>query len=293
MEVLTNERMKKIDEETIARFCPGLELMERAGRKTAEHILDQFPGDEFKASIFVGPGNNGGDGLVVARILADQGRACSVIYLKAPESLPMDAYKNYERLRKRLKKHRHLKEINLTRSDWVNLLGKELVDSTMVVDGLFGTGLTRPLEGRALEIVRRINESGLPVVSIDTPSGINGDTGAVLGDAVLADSTVTMGFPKLGLTFHPGKSYVGELVVADLGFPDEVLANHSMGVHLLDRADAARRLSPRRPDAHKYGCGTALLVSGSRMYTGATILAAEAALRSGGACRLALHHPSL
>ncbi|MEJ2722647.1 MAG: NAD(P)H-hydrate epimerase, partial [bacterium] len=281
MDVLTNERMKKVDEDTIARVCPGLELMERAGRKTAEHILDRFPEEDFKAAIFIGPGNNGGDGLVVARLLAEQGLACSVLYLKAPESLPMDAYKNYERLRKRLKKHQHLKEINLTRSDWVNLVGKELADSTMIVDGLFGTGLTRPLEGRALEIVKRINESGLPVVSVDTPSGINGDTGEVLGDAVVAESTVTMGCPKLGLLFHPGKTHAGELVTADLGFPEDIVAEHSMGVHLLDRNEAAGRLSPRQPDTHKYRCGTVLVVSGSRMYTGATVLAAEAALRSG------------
>ncbi|UCH84989.1 MAG: NAD(P)H-hydrate dehydratase [Candidatus Latescibacterota bacterium] len=281
MDILTNERMKRIDEDTIARFCPGLELMERAGRKTAEYILDRFPEDDFRAAIFVGPGNNGGDGLVIARILADKGRACSVLYLIAPEKLPMDAYKNYERLRKRVKKHKHLKEINLTRSDWVNLVGRELADSSLVVDGLFGTGLTRALEGAALEIVKRINECGLPVISIDTPSGINGDSGEVLGDAIVADGTVTMGCPKLGLTIHPGKSYVGELVIADLGFPDEVVENHSMGVYLLDRSDAASRLSPRRPDAHKYSCGTALIVSGSQMYTGATILTAEAALRSG------------
>jgi hydroxyethylthiazole kinase-like uncharacterized protein yjeF len=174
-----------------------------------------------------------------------------------------------------------LKEIDLTRSDWPNRVGKDLVDSTLIVDGLFGTGLSRPLEGRALDIVRMINQSGVPVVSIDTPSGVNGDTGEVLGGAVRAHSTVTMGFPKLGLVFHPGKAYTGHLVVADLGFPEEVVQVHSFGVYLIDRAEAARRLPPRAEDAHKYQCGTAVVISGSRMYTGAALLAAEAALRSG------------
>jgi hydroxyethylthiazole kinase-like uncharacterized protein yjeF len=281
MDVLTNARMRKIDEETIARFCPGLELMERAGRKVTEYILARFPEKGFKAAVFVGPGNNGGDALVVARRLSEAERACTVLYLAAPESFTMDTLKNYQRLQDKAKSYPHLKEVNLTRSDWMNLIGKELVDSSLVVDGLFGTGLARPLEDRALGVVRMINESGVPVVSIDTPSGVNGDTGEVLGDAVRSQSTVTMGYPKLGLLFHPGKAHVGHLVVADLGFPDDVLQVHSMGIYLNDRAEAARRLPARREDAHKYQCGTALLVAGSRMYTGAVLLAAEAVLRSG------------
>jgi NAD(P)H-hydrate epimerase len=273
--------MKKIDEETIARFCPGLELMERAGKKVAEYILAHFPEKGFKAAIFVGPGNNGGDALVVARLLGGEDRPCSVLYLASPEQFTMDTLKNYERLRQRVGEHAHLKELNLTRSDWMNLIGKELVDATVIVDGLFGTGLSRPLEDRALGMVRMINESGIPVVSIDTPSGINGDTGEVLGGAVVAHSTVTMGYPKLGLLFHPGKSHTGHLVVADLGFPEELLQIHSMGVYLIDRAEALRRFPLRDESAHKYRCGTALVVAGSLMYTGAVLLTAEAALRSG------------
>jgi NAD(P)H-hydrate epimerase len=281
MDVLTNACMKKIDQETIARFCPGLELMERAGRKVTEYILTRFPEKGFKAAIFVGPGNNGGDALVVARRLCEQNRACTVFYLGAPEEFTMDTLKNHQRLQQKAQDFRRLKEVSLTRSDWLNLIGKEFVDTSVIVDGLFGTGLTRPLEDRSLGTVRMINESGIPVVSIDTPSGVNGDTGEVLGDAVRAQSTVTMGYPKLGLLHHPGKAHVGHLVVADLGFPEEVLQVHSMGIYLIDGAEAARRLPPRREDAHKYQCGTALIIAGSRMYTGAVLLTAEAALRSG------------
>ncbi len=281
MDVLTNARMKKIDEETIARFCPGLELMERAGKKVTEYVLARFPEKGFKATIFVGPGNNGGDALVVARHLGGEGRTCTVFYLNAPEDFTMDALKNYQRLQQKVSEYRHLKEMSLTRSDWVNIIGTELVGASVIVDGLFGTGLSRPLEGRTLEVVRMINESGVPVVSIDTPSGVNGDTGEVLGGAVRAHSTVTMGYPKVGLLFHPGKQYVGHLVVADLGFPEEVLQVHSLGIYLNDRVEAARRLPPRSEAAHKYGCGTSLIIAGSRMYTGAVLLASEAALRSG------------
>ncbi|MDH3380387.1 MAG: NAD(P)H-hydrate dehydratase [Gammaproteobacteria bacterium] len=273
--------MKIVDEETIKRFCPGLELMERAGREVAQFILERFPKQGFKASIFVGPGNNGGDALVVARHLSEEGRACSLHYMSSPEDYTMDALKNYHRVQQRLGQYRKLREINSTRPDWVSVVQRDFADATVVVDGLFGTGLSRSLEGRAAEIVTLINSSRLPVVSIDIPSGIHSDTGEVLGQAVRATYTITMGCPKVGMLFHPGKSYVGELEVADIGFPDEVVQANSLGMYLLDREDASRRLPARPPSGHKYEMGVVLLVAGSRAYTGAAVLAAEAALRSG------------
>lgn len=281
MDVLTGARMKKVDEETIARFCPGLELMERAGRRVAEFVIERYPADGFKAAIFAGPGNNGGDALVVARYLSEEGRNCSLYCLKPPDAFTIDAFKNYQRLRDKMEQYRGLKEINFTRPDWVEVLKKDLVDGTLIIDGIFGTGLSRDVEGRAREVIEIINGRGLPTVSIDIPSGIHSDTGAVLGTAIKATHTVTMGYPKLGMLFHPGREHAGELLVADLGFPDEVLQVQSLGMYLLDGAEAAKRL-PRRPvDLHKYQAGTVLLVAGSRAYTGAAILAAEAVLRSG------------
>jgi hydroxyethylthiazole kinase-like uncharacterized protein yjeF len=281
MDILTGARMKKVDEDTIARFCPGLELMERAGRQVADFIIQRFPADRFKAAVFVGPGNNGGDALVVARLLAEEGRACSIHYLKGPDAFTPDAYKNYQRVQERLPSHRHLREINFTRPDWTGITRKDFIDTTVIVDGLFGTGLSRPLEGRALTVVQLINRSGLPVVGIDMPSGLDADTGEVLGDAVRANYTITMGYPKLGMLFHPAKEYVGEIIVADIGFPAEVLQVHSLGIYLLDRGEVVKRLPPRPTDLHKYQAGTVLLIAGSRAYTGAVALAAEAALRSG------------
>ena len=169
MDVLTNARMQKVDADTINRFCPGLELMERAGRQAAEFILAHFPAEGFKASIFVGPGNNGGDALVVARYLAEEGRACSIHLLGEPEKFTVDSFKNYERLKGRMPKHRTLVEINATRPDWAAMIRKDFINARVVVDGLFGTGLSRDLEGRAAETVGLINNSGLPVVSLDKP----------------------------------------------------------------------------------------------------------------------------
>ena len=134
---------------------------------------------------------------------------------------------------------------------------------------------------RVGQVVELINRSGLPVVSIDVPSGIHSDTGQILGASVRATHTVTMGFPKVGMLFYPGKQCGGELVIADLGFPDEVLEVNSLGIYLLDRDEAVRRLPARPPDAYKYRMGTVLTIAGSRAYTGAALLTAEAALRSG------------
>jgi len=281
VDVLTGEKMRMVDEETIKRFCPGLELMERAGRQVAEFIVERYGEPGFKVSIFVGPGNNGGDALVVARHLSDAGFACVLHYLKPPQSLSVDAAKNHQRLQEHLANYPKLEQFDSTRPDWTKIAKEDLRDSTVIVDGLFGTGMARNLEGRALDMARRINGAGLPVVSIDTPSGIHSDTAQVLGEAVCATHTVTMGFPKLGMLFYPAKSHVGELIVADLGFPDEVLEVNSLGIYLLDRGEAAKRLPHREPDAYKYRMGTVLVVAGSRAYTGAALLTAEGALRSG------------
>lgn len=281
MDVLTGEKMRTVDEETIKRFCPGLELMERAGRQVAEFIVARYGEPEFKASIFVGPGNNGGDALVVARHLSDAGLACALHYLKPPQSLSVDAAKNYQRLQEQLANYPKLEQFDSTRPDWAKVIKDDLRDSTVLVDGLFGTGMSRNLEGRALDMARRINGAEIPVVSIDTPSGIHSDSAQVLGEAVRATHTVTMGFPKLGMLFHPAKTHVGELIVADLGFPDEVLEVNSLGIYLADRENAASRLPYREPDGYKYRMGTVLVVAGSRAYTGAALLTAEGALRSG------------
>jgi NAD(P)H-hydrate epimerase len=281
MEILTSAEMKKVDEETIDRFCPGIELMERAGMTVADFILGILGEERPKISIFAGSGNNGGDALVTARYLTENGCACSVHLLKHPEKFSMDSLKNYERLAKIAKREKRLKEFSVERPDWPELVDKDLADAELVIDGLFGTGIKGALRGKALEVVRVINRSGLPIVSIDMPSGVDGDSGEVPGEAVKADYTVTIGRPKLGLFFHPGKSHVGELIYADIGFPEDVVEAHSSGIHLLDDEEAALRLPPRDPDTYKYECGTLLIVAGSRTFTGAALLSAEAALRGG------------
>jgi NAD(P)H-hydrate epimerase len=281
MYVLTNQQMQKVDEETIDRICPGIELMERAGRNVAEFIIHKYGSESRKAVIFVGPGNNGGDGLVIARHLCGAGWACSVHLLKPAEKFTPDSRKNYQLFAKVLEENDKTREFDANRPDWPRRVAEDTADADVIVDSIFGTGISGAPRGKALEMIELINSMPQPVVSVDIPSGVNGSTGETPGEAVVADFTVTIGAPKFGSLFHPGKSLAGEVAVVDIGFPDEIIEKHAGNVLLLDRIEAASRLPEREPDAHKFNAGTLLLIAGSDQYRGAAILAAEAALRAG------------
>lgn len=268
MRVLTAEQMQKVDAETIERVVPGIELMERAGRGATLSILARFPTGH--AGIFVGSGNNGGDGLVIARLLIEAGWSCSVHLLKPAPECTADTATNYKRLLDL--KSRALSE------------AANLDNATLIVDSIFGTGFSGTPRGRAAGMIALINSRSkrhLPIVSIDIPSGVNGTTGEVAGEAVNATLTITIGTAKTGLLFHPGRSHVGELEIIDIGFPDEIVERHSDAVFYLDEAAAAAKLPRRAPDIHKYKAGVALVIAGSEKYRGAALLTAEAALRGG------------
>jgi hydroxyethylthiazole kinase-like uncharacterized protein yjeF len=281
MYVLTNDQMQQVDAETIATICPGLELMERAGRNVATFIRHKFEPEAKKAVIFVGSGNNGGDGLVIARYLCEAGWRCSVHLLKPPEKFTPDAAKNYQRFAGILEVNSSAMEIDANRPDWPERAAEDAADADVIVDAVFGTGISGPPRGKALEMIDFANSLRAPLVAVDIPSGVNGTTGEAPGEAIVADYTVTIGAPKMGLLFHPGKSYAGEVTVVDIGFPDEIIEKHASDVHLLDRIEAAYRLPFRAPDAHKFSAGTLLLIAGSNQYRGAAVLAGEAALRMG------------
>ncbi len=278
MRVLTAEQMQKVDVETIARVVSGIELMERAGRGVAKAILGSF-GPRGKACIFVGPGNNGGDGLVVARLLGEAGWKCSVHLLKTSE-LTLDTSKNYQRLDKK-----SIQEIDATRTDWTKLATEDLADATVIVDAIFGTGFKGAPRGRAAEMIALINATKAalktPVIAIDIPSGVDGTTAEVVGEAIRATETITIGVPKTGLLFYPGKEHVGALSVIDIGFPTEIIDANSNAWFYLDEDAAAKKLPRRAPDIHKYEAGRLLLIAGSDDYRGAALLAAESALRGG------------
>lgn len=268
MKVVTAAEMAGIDRRTIQELgLPGAVLMETAGRALAYACVRHWP-QARRIAILCGPGNNGGDGFVAGRTLRRLDRAVQLVLVgSSTDALQGDAA---------------LHASVFTRSGG-SVLGavEDLGPSDLVVDALFGTGLRRPLEGLSAQAVAWIAQSGLPVVAADIPSGICSDTGRVLGVAVRASRTVTMGLPKIGLLLHPGASHAGEIEVAEIGFSASELAADSLPGELLTSALVRDLLPQRPPTAHKGSCGTVLLVAGSRQYRGAALLAAEGALRSG------------
>ena len=236
---------------------PTLDLMERAGEAVAASVERRYP-DARRVSIWCGPGANGGDGLVVARLLHASGRAVEVLLLADEARIRGDALENLRRAR----------EVGVA-------FRAEAGRADVVVDALFGTGFTGVPRRDAAAAIEMINASGDPVVSVDVPSGIDASTGEVAGVAVRASATVTFHGVKLGLVVAPGRFQAGEIEVADIGLEHESTASGRVGTSALE-------LVPRRrPADNKYTAGSVLVVGGSAGFTGAVCLSCEAALRAG------------
>jgi hydroxyethylthiazole kinase-like uncharacterized protein yjeF len=277
MKLVSAKQMQNLDATAIQQYnIPGIELMENAGRSTVEAIVARFgsPVDR-RVTILVGPGNNGGDGLVIARLLHLQGARPEVYMMVAADKLQGDARTNFELLAQ-LPVPVH----SLLDHDTIDTLKDPLSKSWLVVDSLFGTGLTRDITGRFAEVVGLVNDADCPVVAVDVPSGLCSDTGRPLGVCVCADLTVTFGLAKTGQVTYPGKIYVGELVIADIGIPVEAVQRLDTGYELLDD-QVGRALPLRTPTAHKGTFGHLLIVAGSTGKTGAAMLCAKGGLRCG------------
>jgi hydroxyethylthiazole kinase-like uncharacterized protein yjeF len=277
MLVVTAKEMRELDRLTIEKYgVPSLALMERAGEAIAEALLRRF-GKEAKGGVLVvcGKGNNGGDGLVVARRLKNKSIPCEVVLLARQDELSPDAAKN---LRAYLKVKGTVFEAG---KNSLALLGQRLKGKKLAVDAILGTGLKEEVRGVYAEAIGTINDSGLPVVAADVPSGLDSDSGRPLGAAIKADMTVALGYPKLGEVIHPGVSYVGELVVADIGIHPGAVEEVRPRAELLEEKDIGRLVPDREPDSHKGTYGHLLAVAGSRGKTGAAILACRAAMRAG------------
>jgi len=278
MKVLTAVQMQAVDRQTIDEIgIPGVVLMENAGRGVADEIEQRFASaDSPRALIMAGKGNNGGDGYVIARHLLDYGWTVQVLVLAERDAIKGDAAVHLMAL-----------ENCKGRVDFVAdeeaLLGAlaGVGDLTVLVDALFGTGLTKPVQGVNLKAIEWLNQQSSPVVAVDIPSGIDASTGRVMGTAVNAALTVSFAFPKVGQVSYPGAGLAGELVVTNIGIPTQVSGQVSTDYLLVD-ADEARRLLPvRNHDGHKGTFGHLMVVAGSTGKCGAAVMAAESGLRAG------------
>jgi len=277
-ELLTAAQMRAIEEAAIGGGrVTGLDLMERAGAGVVEAILETWP--EFasgahKAAVLCGPGNNGGDGFVIARLLRARGWSVTAALLGDPEALPPDAAENYRRWC----------EVGPCAPLSDRSLGTVQSTPDLVVDALFGTGLTREIEGDAafllgnLETLRE--EFGVKCVAVDMPSGICSDSGKALGVAAQVDLTVSFHAEKLGHNLDRADSYSDRLVVKDIGLPRSEKARERAG-HVWKIEAPTPRLLRKRAAGQKYDHGHALILSGGPGRTGAARLAARAALRAG------------
>ncbi len=288
--VLTAREMQAADRRTIEKVgLPGSVLMENAGAEVARLIGERFPKAR-RISVLCGKGNNGGDGFVVARRLL--ALAPTTYLLGRPEDVRGDARLHmlgYQRSGGRV----------ITVHDaavWESVRERAL-GAQLVVDALLGTGLQaqpRGLVGQVIGEVAAAAGGGPTVVSIDIPSGVSSDTGALPWQAVKATLTVTFAAPKHGHVLPPACDAVGELAVVDIGIPDNVLAECGSRLGLLEAGDARAAFGQRAPGAHKGDCGHLLVLAGSVGKTGAAILAATAALRTGaGLVTVATPAPSL
>jgi hydroxyethylthiazole kinase-like uncharacterized protein yjeF len=273
MKVVTSVTMAEIDKRTIEEYgIPGLVLMERAGLAVVSRLKERF--GRKRVVVIVGPGNNGGDGMVVARQLHNEGWDVDVFLVSGPGNLKGDA----------LSQHNSAKKIGVRMQPVEKLLGEQVSifrRHSVIVDAVFGTGLSKDITGKILKVIRVINGSGLPVISVDIPSGISSDSGQVMGDAVRADCTVTFGLPKRGHLLYPGAGYSGTLFIEDIGFPREFLASDKGGTELLEKDYISQLIPERKKYSHKGNYGHVLIVAGSKGKTGAALMAAKACLRTG------------
>ncbi len=269
--VLTAAETRALDRETEARGTSVGALMERAGLAVARAALAIAGGGYGRRVVVVaGKGNNGGDGLVAARHLAARwGMGVDVFLLADPSSLAEPASANLESLRAAGVPTGPFEADRLHRA-----LGR----ADVAVDAVFGIGFRGTAEGAHAAAIEALNESAPPVVAVDIPSGVEGDTAAVRGPAVTADVTVTFGAPKVGVILYPGAAHAGVLEVADIGFPPDLLVS-DLGV--LEAGDVRALWPGREQETHKRRSGVVLVVAGSRRMSGAPRLVAEAASRAG------------
>ena len=278
MKVLTAAQMQDLDRAAIQEIgIPGVVLMENAGRGMAMQILDRFA--ELKPGpvlVLAGKGNNGGDGYVIARHLREQGWQADTLVLAGRPAISGDAEVNLKIL------EACGGQVAFAPDDAsLEECLAAVQQPRLLVDALFGTGLTKPATGHYERAIDWINGQPARVAAVDIPSGINASSGEILGTCVSADLTVTFAFPKIGLVSYPGAGHVGELVTVDIGIPRQLHQKVGDDCLLVDE-NVARELLPARPaDGHKGTFGHLAVVAGSIGKTGAAVMSSEAALRGG------------
>jgi NAD(P)H-hydrate epimerase len=280
MRLVTPDEMREMDRQTIEEIgLPGIVLMERAALGAVDALLDHVDEESLeRVGILCGGGNNGGDGIAMARILEQRGYETRLAFLSSTDSIDGDAAQNLAVARELGLDFRDFGDLE---PEAVDQKLSQLQDCDIWVDALLGTGLTGDVRGRYVPAIEFLNDRE-SVFAVDIPSGVSGKTGEQMGVAVDADLTATFGGAKLGQSLYPGRELCGDLHVIDIGIPDAVRAQVGATAEWLDDEWAAHRLDDRPPVYHKGAAGRILAVAGSHEKTGAALLVARGALHGGG-----------
>ncbi|HEX9063285.1 MAG TPA: NAD(P)H-hydrate dehydratase [Clostridia bacterium] len=278
MKLVTPKQMNEIDSNSINKLgIPGIVLMERAALGVCDVVLRTLSDMKGKrVAIFAGKGNNGGDGFALARQLYTKGVFVKVCLLSFRDMIKGDA-----RINLNILKSLGIDIQEFTEKDALPKAKEVIEVSDVVVDAIFGTGMKGEITGFIRDIVEMINLSGKKVISVDIPSGVDASTGRVSGTSISASKTVTFAYPKTGQVIHPGCEYTGELVISDIGIPDEALEGVNIDSHLIDDQMVHDIIPKRHDNTNKGDYGRILVVTGSTGMTGAGCLTAMSALRSG------------
>ena len=284
IKVLLAKEMRELDRIAIEEHnIPGLTLMENAGAGVVRWIEEyKGPVHSLKTTVICGKGNNGGDGFVVARLLLQKGSSVRVLLLSPPERIQGDAKTNLDRLIAIGGRFELIAEIPPETTQSI------MNESDLIIDALFGTGLSSDATGPIADVIRIVNNSrqrndpsSPRIIAVDIPSGINADSGQIMGTAILADLTVTFGHPKRGHFLFPGATHTGAIKTVDIGIPKTVTDQAKVSVYLLTASDFSSLLSERPRNSHKGSFGHVGVLAGSGGKSGAAILTSLAALRSG------------
>jgi len=278
MKILTSAQMREIDRRSIEEIgIPGPVLMENAGLQVVRAIKKKFPDLRKETfAVVAGKGNNGGDGLVVARHLLNLGASPLVLLVAAKDEVKGDAAVNL-----RIAEKIGLEVIETPTTERWQANRRDLLRATVIIDALFGTGLLKPLNGLFARAVEDINKSRAFKVAVDLPSGLSSDTFRIIGPSVRADLTVALAAPKISHIFPPAADAIGELVVAGISMPDFLFEDPGLTLNLVERKDVASFFQKRKRDTHKGSFGSLLIAAGSWGKTGAAALAGKAALKMG------------
>lgn len=273
MKVVTPKEMASMDQHAIESGISGIELMERAGEACAEQIINELNTDSAIA-VICGPGNNGGDGLVISRLLIDLGYSVNVFLTESIKKGTVSQTINSNRLIKKKV------TINSLDDHMQRLKFNQVLQTTShIVDAIFGTGLEdRDISDKYQEIFASINGSQAMKIAVDIPSGLRGDSGLTIGEAIIADKTLVIQNYKTGCLLNDGPDYTGETLLLDIGIDEEAIANQKYYIQEKDLKFPEKR----KKNTHKYDYGSVVVIAGSRNMSGAGILAMEGALKSGG-----------